>query len=207
MTKDGTRQRQPPAVRRQMIISAARQIIAEQGLHATTIRDIARAADVAVGTVTYHFSGITEVLAGVLKAEQTGFSAAVMSAAYDAPTGLAGLRVLTDGLLASDQRAIEHWRLWLEFWTLATHQSPYSQWQQSDVYRHLHGLAEHLMQRGNADGSLSVSEPERTAIEYIALMDGLVVHGYLPGSRLSPDQAREMLNNYVTVTCAASSPG
>ena len=190
------RQRQPPEVRRQMIIAAAREVIGERGMHATTVRDIASAAQVAVGTVTYHFSGIAEVLAEVLEAEMAAYSAPVMAAATGAPTGRDGLLTLSDGLLATGDRAVQHWKLWLDFWTLAAHQEHYSDWQ-SQVYRDLHGLAGALLRRGRDDGSLSVADPERQSIEYIAMMDGLVVQGYLPGSRLDPDRAREMLRRYV----------
>jgi len=184
------RRRQPPEVRRAMIIDAARELIAAQGMHATTIRDIASAAGVAVGTVTYHFSGIAEVLAGVLQTEMAQFSAAVMQSAADAGTGAAGLQALTDGLIADGPRATEHWRLWLDFWTLAARQPHYADWQK-DVYRDLHGLAADLFARDAAEG------PQRCAIEYIALMDGLVVQTYLPGSRLTAGEARALLEDYV----------
>lgn len=205
-TEPDIRQRLPPAQRKELIIAAAREIIAAQGLHATTIRDIARAAEVAVGTVTYHFSGIAEVLAGVLEAEMTEFSAPIMIAAEAAPTGRHGLDILTDGLLASGERAIQHWQLWLDFWTLAARQSPYAQWQQAVVYHNLHGLVEHLIRRGVADETLTVADPPTAAVEYIALMDGLVVHSYLPGSRLDPDAARAMLQAYVIRSFTTDQP-
>ncbi len=185
-----------------MIIAAARDIITRQGLHATTVRDIARAAGVAVGTVTYHFSGIAEVLVGVLEAEMADYSAPVMHAADASATGRDGLLVLTDGLLATGDRAVQHWKLWLDFWTLAAHQPRYSDWQ-SRVYRDLHGLAERLMRRGQQDGTLTVQEPAGQAVEYIAVMDGLVVQGYLPDSRLDPDRARAMLRGYLARTFRA----
>lgn len=198
------RRRQPPVIRRAMIIDAARELIAAQGAQTTTIRDIAAAARVAVGTVTYHFSGIAEVLAGVLETEMAQFSAPVMQAALDAPTGADGLAALTDGLIADGDRAAEHWKLWLDFWTLAAHQERYAAWQ-AQVYRDLHGLAATLFARGATDGSLpgeagldrsgaSAAGAQRRAVEYIALMDGLVVQTYQPGSRLRPAEAREILH-------------
>lgn len=191
------RRRQPAAVRRAMIIDAAREPIAAQGIQTTTIRDIASAAGVAVGTVTYHFSGIAEMLAGVLEAEMDQFSAPVMAAAQTADSGLAGLTVLTRGLLADGERAAEHWRLWLDFWTLAAHHEHYSALQ-SRVYRDLHALAGALLARGLRDGTLpGATDPDGQAVEYIALMDGLVVQAYLPDSRLTSIQARSMLEGYV----------
>ena len=96
----GPRHRLAPEVRRRLLVEAARAVIAERGLHATTIRDVAAAGDVAVGTVTYHFAGIAEVLAGVIDAEMTAFSAPIMRRAHAAATGREALQTITDGLLA-----------------------------------------------------------------------------------------------------------
>jgi len=199
------RRRLPPQLRRRMLLDAARGVIAERGLHATTIRDIAAAGGVAVGTVTYHFSGIEEVLAGVLENEMESYSAPIWGAAAKAATGLAGLTALIDGLLASDARTLEHWKLWLDFWALAAHYPQYSSWQ-SRVYRDLHQLAEGVLARGLDDGSLVVGDPAGEAVELIALLDGLVVQAYLPGSRLSPRRARGVLHAYVRATMTPGPP-
>lgn len=185
-----------------MLLDAARSVIAERGLHATTVRDIAAAGDVAVGTVTYHFSGIEEVLAGVLESETEAYSAPIWERAAQAATGLEGLTTLIDGLIASGVRAVEHWKLWLDFWALAAHYPQYSDWQ-SRVYRDLHALVAGLLVRGRTDGSLAVKDPEAEAVELIALLDGLVVQAYLPGSRLTPRRARTMLHRYVEATLVA----
>lgn len=188
-----------------MIIAAARTVIAERGLHATTVRDIAAAAEVAVGTVTYHFSGIAEVLAGVLESEMEDYSAPIMSQAAAAPTGLAGLIEITGGLLASGERAVQHWKLWLDFWALAARYPRYSRWQ-SEVYRELHALVASILTRGTADGTLAVADPQASAVEFVALLDGLVVQCYLPHPRLTPDRARTMLDAYVARTLIRSGP-
>jgi AcrR family transcriptional regulator len=181
-----------------MLLDAARGVIAERGLHATTIRDIAAAGQVAVGTVTYHFSGIEEVLAGVLESETESYSGPIWGRARSSATGLAGLTALIDGLLASDLRTHEHWKLWLDFWALAAHYPQYSSWQ-SRVYRDLHALVGGLLTRGQLDGSLTVTDAATEAVELIALLDGLVVQAYLPGSRLTPLRARSVLHRYVRV--------
>ncbi len=182
-----------------MIIEAARTVIADRGLHATTVRDIAAAAEVAVGTVTYHFSGIAEVLAGVLESEMGDYSAPIMARAAAAPTGRAGLAEITEGLLASGTHAIQHWKLWLDFWALAARYPRYSSWQ-SQVYRDLHALVASIMDRGTADGSLAVTDPQSAAVQFIALLDGLVVQCYLPDPRITPGLARAMLTAHVTHT-------
>ncbi len=178
-----------------MIIDAARSLIGTQGLFATTLRDVARASEVALGTVTYHFDGIDAVLAGVLAEEMVDFSEPVTAAAAGAPTGAAGLDTIVEGLLASDDRAIQHWRLWLDFWALAAHVPRYGTWQ-SEIYRDLHDLVATLMRRGRQDGTLDVDDPTRQAIEFVALLDGLVVQCYQPDPRLQAAEARRMLKEY-----------
>lgn len=178
-----------------MIVEAARALIGDQGLANTGLRDVARASDVALGTVTYHFAGMDEVLAGVLAEEQVAFSAPINDAAADAPNGAAGLDVVIAGLLASEPRAAQHWRLWLDFWALAAHVPRYGEWQ-SEIYRDLHERIAALFARGRDDGTLVVTDPARQAIEFIALLDGLVVQCYLPNPRLTPAQARTMLSHY-----------
>ncbi|MEV6632546.1 TetR family transcriptional regulator [Actinoplanes sp. NPDC051470] len=48
--------------RRDRLIDAALSLIAERGVAGTTHREIARAADVPLGSMTYHFAGLDEVL-------------------------------------------------------------------------------------------------------------------------------------------------
>ncbi|WP_051267072.1 TetR/AcrR family transcriptional regulator [Nakamurella lactea] len=187
------RRRQPPGVRRQMLLAAARSVIADRGLHATTVRDVAAAGGVAVGTVTYHFSGMAEMLAEVLRAEMAEYSAAFMNAAEAAATGREALQHIINGLLADGERARRHWKLWLDFWALSAHDPQYAAWQR-EVYAELHGLVERSFRRGTADGSIApMPAADTAAVEFVALQDGLVVQCYLPGSRLSPARARSML--------------
>ena len=56
------------------------------------MREVAAAAGVSLGTLTYHFTGIDEVLAGVIEAEETQFFHPIVVRALDADTGRAGLR-------------------------------------------------------------------------------------------------------------------
>lgn len=197
------RRRLAPELRRRMLLDAARTVIATRGLHATTLRDVAAAGEVAVGTVTYHFSGIEEVLAGVVDLENTEYSAPIHERARSAATGRDGLTELIDGLLAGDDRTVEHWKLWLDFWAMAAHHQRYADWQ-AQVYRDLHRATAELLTRGHADGTLQVTDPAAEAIELIAMLDGLVVQAYLPGSALSPARVRRILHSYVDATM---SPG
>lgn len=54
------------AARRKQILDAATQVFAEKGFHRATIKDIARVAGIADGTIYTYFASKTEVLLGIL---------------------------------------------------------------------------------------------------------------------------------------------
>ena len=191
--RSGTRHRLPPEVRRGLLLDAARSVIAARGLHATTLRDVAAAGDVAVGTVTYHFAGIADVLAGVIDAEMSAYSAPIMQQAREATTGREALQRIIDGLLADGDAARDHWKLWLDFWALSAHDELYGA-RQSAVYADLHALVAASFSQGLDDGSLpGTADVRSAALAFVALLDGLVVQCYLPHGAITPDVGRGIL--------------
>jgi AcrR family transcriptional regulator len=193
----GERTRHPTEVRRQLIVQAARSVIAERGLFATSIRDIAAASDVSLGTVTYHFTGIAEILAEVLNGEMDSFYGPVIAAAEAAPDGRAALREIVDGFIASSARAREHWVLWLDFWALSAHDPEYAN-RQAKIYHRWHGDVQAVFERGSADGSLrAVPTAEDAITEFMAIFDGMASQAYLPGAEVHPAEARGRLHRYI----------
>jgi len=191
------RSRQPTEIRRQLIVEAARGVIAERGLFATTMRDIALGSEVSLGTVTYHFTGIGEILAEVVQSEMDSFYTPIAEKAAGASDAMTSLRAIVEGFFASDDRTREHWLLWLDFWALATHYPKYSEWQ-SDVYARWEGDVTRFLEQGEAEGVFHVQNVEREAVMFMALLDGLVVQSYLPGARLTPAQGRDYLYAHVS---------
>lgn len=66
MTQDMTFQEQVAQLRRKQILDAAIQVFAERGFHRTTIRDVAKAAGVADGTIYNYFENKIALLLGIL---------------------------------------------------------------------------------------------------------------------------------------------
>lgn len=178
--RPATTRRHPAPLRRQLVIEAARTVIARHGMAATRMREIAAAAGVSLGTLTYHFTGIDEVLAGVVEAEETNFFRPVMDQALAAPTGREGLRRLVDDLFNDDERTREHWLLWLDFWTLASHDAKYGRWQDRS-YQGWRAAVARLVSRGRDDGSLSVSHVGLATSQFMVLVDGVAAQAYLTG--------------------------
>lgn len=108
-TKEATRQR---------ILRAARRLLAEKGFEATTTRDIARAADVASGTLFNYFPTKEAILASLA-------GAAVGDAQGPESAAAAGESLEEDlfALLASGLRKLKHLRTHLPV-LLETYLSP-----------------------------------------------------------------------------------
>ena len=188
--------RHPTEVRRALIVEAARAVIADRGLFATTMRDIAAASQVSLGTVTYHFRGIAEILAEVLDGEMDAFYAPLVAAAAAAPDGRAALHALIDGFLASSPRARQHWVLWLDFWALSAHDGEYAR-RQAVFYQRWQQDVAAIFSRGLADGTLLAEDPEEAVAEFMAVFDGMASKTYLPGADIRPAGARSRLHRYV----------
>ena len=81
--------------RRDRLIGAALTVLAEKGVAATSHREIARAADVPLGSMTYHFASLDEVLAEAFTRHAEAV-AAVFDARLRAATDRAGAVVTRD---------------------------------------------------------------------------------------------------------------
>ena len=192
----GERQRHPTEVRRQLVIDAARDVIADKGLFNVGIRDISQACGVSPGTITYHFKGLDEVLMEVVKAETASFYLPLREAAQGSEDPGRELLFFLDGLFGSDEETRRHWLIWLDFWAAAARDDSYGSWMNEhyDAWRAaLQGIAE----RGVAEGALSCEDPAVFAATTAAMVDGLVVQCYSRRTSISVNRARELLTAFV----------
>jgi AcrR family transcriptional regulator len=191
------RRRQPTEIRRRLILEAARGVIAERGLYATTLRDIAQASGVSLGTLTYHFTGIAEILAEVLQAEMDFFYVPIAERARSAPDAVTAMHVVLEGFFADDDRTAQHWRLWLDFWSLSAHDRTYAEWQ-AKAYDLWRADVRQILERGIAAGEFAIGDVGTAMTEFMAVFDGLAAQAYLPGSPMGPAQARGHLHGWVS---------
>jgi AcrR family transcriptional regulator len=186
----GERLRQPTEIRRRLIVEAARTVIATRGLVGTSMRDIASASEVSLGTVTYHFTGLAEILTEVLQGEMDSFYQPILEVARAAEDATGAMNVVIDGFFGGDERTLQHWRLWLDFWGMSAHDEELAKWQirSYEVWRSdMHAI----LSRG------AIVDLDCVLVEFMALFDGLASQAYLPGSPVGPTQARKVLHGYV----------
>lgn len=87
--------------RRDQILEAAATVFAEKGFHAATIKDIARAAEIADGTIYIYFKNKTALLLGIFERMKDVAMQNAVPQALDAPDFATFLRMLLQQPLAA----------------------------------------------------------------------------------------------------------
>ncbi|WP_248784477.1 TetR/AcrR family transcriptional regulator [Actinoalloteichus caeruleus] len=189
-----TRTRQPTEVRRRLVLEAALPLIGERGLAGIGIRDIARAAGVSVGTVTYHFHSVREILSEAIALEIEQYYDPVLAEARRSRSAVEGLRGLVEAAFTED--TARHWRLWFDYWSAGRHDDAFAD-RQSGRYDRWHAQILELIRRGVAEGEFGCPDPEESAVHLVALIDGLALQRLRQAPPLSAERARRHLHRFV----------
>lgn len=164
--------RRKPEIRRALIIEAARGVILREGLGATRLRDIAREAGVSVGTVTYHFASVAEILNEVVVVETARFYSSIIEAVDAEPDPVVGVRLLVEPLFADTVATGDHWRLWSDYWT-AVARRPAVAAEYVERIRVWEACITRTLQRGVDRGVFATEDPSGLALKLAAYSDGL----------------------------------
>jgi DNA-binding transcriptional regulator YbjK len=184
-TPTARRQRRYDPGRRDRLIDAALTVIAERGVAGTTHREIARAADVPLGSMTYHFSCLDEVLAEAFTRHADSVARIFderMRAApdYDAAVEAVITLVSQDLLGSGSGRDMV---LAAELYVAAARNPALKAVTQAWMARSRQALERHF-------------DPT-TARELDALIEGLVLHSALSTDPMTPAQIRHAIERYL----------
>ena len=113
--------------RRREVVDAARRVIAERGLEATGLRQIARSAGFTTGVVTHHFPSKQSVIVAAFEDASAGWYAAARDALSRASGPAERVAVLARFGIPSDPVRRTEWRLWSEMWTYAGRNRDFAQ--------------------------------------------------------------------------------
>ncbi|MFF9126619.1 TetR/AcrR family transcriptional regulator [Streptomyces sp. NPDC014889] len=199
------RTRQPTEVRRRLIVEAAVPLIAERGYASVGVRDVAAAAGVSVGTVTYHFGSVQEILSEAMILHIERYYAALNEAAEEATSGAEGLRLMVDALFTEDTD--RHWRMWFDYWNAGEQGADATFARgQAQRYEAWHLQIRHLVERGVAEGEFTCDDPDGFTVRFAALADGLALQHLRQTPPLTTEDARRHLNRLIETELARKSP-
>ena len=169
--------------RRDRLIDAALTVIAERGVAGTTHREIAKAADVPLGSMTYHFAGLDDILAEAFTRHTETiariFDERLAAAHTRADAVEAVVTLVADDLLSPGHDLI----LTVELYVAAA-RNP-----------RLKAVTQAWMQRSR-DALVRHFDPT-TAREVDALIEGLTLHSALSTDPMTPAQIRHAIERYL----------
>lgn len=155
-----------------MIVEAARAVIVRNGVGATGLRDIAAEAGVSVGTVTYHFGSVAEILNEVVVLETERFYGAIVAAVDAEPDVLVGLRMLVAPLFGDAEQVRQHWRIWSDYWT-AVVRRPEVAAEYAERIRVWEACLVRVIRRGVEAGVFVDVDADTVALQLAAYSDGV----------------------------------
>ena len=165
--------------RRQRIIDAAIRVVGDKGIAGLSHRSVAAEADVPLGSTTYHFKTLDELLVAALRQANEGFAKVVATSGglEDPQTDLAAeLAGWMGQWLAGDRTGVElEYELYLAALRRPALRPVAAEW------------AEDL------SALLSRHTDPATARALVALMDGICLQVLLTGGSYDEEYAREVL--------------
>ncbi|MFJ3666962.1 TetR/AcrR family transcriptional regulator [Streptomyces sp. NPDC090106] len=190
------RTRQPTEVRRRLIVEAAVPLIAERGYASVGVRDVAAAAGVSVGTVTYHFGSVQEILSEAMVLHIERYYAELMEATRRAESGSEALGLLIDALFT--EHTDRHWRMWFDYWNAGdqTTDDAFTRGQ-AQRYEAWHLHIRSLAERGVTDGDFTGGDLDGFTLRFVALVDGLALQRLRQAPPLTTEDARRHLHRFL----------
>ncbi len=191
--------------KRERILNAAEKCLRENGLNALNIRDIAKEAGVSLGSVHYYFSVKEHILMEIFEQFVIRVSEATLSRVQDANPRKVIIDVV-DGFFAELSRDPETCHIFIDLWG---HVSKYEDLRSllNKYYSNSLEWLVNLIEKGNKQGLFKVENPALTAIQIIAIIDGLKVQVHLFESEVDLDGLKDDCKNFILHALQANDTG
>ena len=177
-------------LRREQLLDAAIGLVASKGYEATTVRDIAAAADVATGTIAYWFASRDDLLRAALVEAARRFGRRLDDALATATTPLEELIAHAAVATPRTEAQIAAQVVWVEFWRQAQ-RDPELRALHERIYDSWRSRIAGSVRAGVDAGAFRAVDADDWARRFVALIDGLTLHVLLhPGSVTADDMER-----------------
>jgi AcrR family transcriptional regulator len=166
-------------IRRSELVQAAIEVIAKRGFDRTTVRDIAKSAGAAAGSVHYYFKSKDELLRAAFEELEARFHRQVEQTLSTDGSASDKLRSLVDLFFGDSAAETEQWDVQIDVWQQA---SRHAEFREAFTAAHdwwVTTVAEILAAKGAQAEQAEARPPadlRRDATELAALMDGLGIY-------------------------------
>ena len=178
--------------RRQELIAASWDVIAQDGIDGLTMRRVAKAAGCTTGRISHYFSGREELLSSALRSAHKNAAVRMMKIANsDLDPKQRLIRVSYEGL-PLDKRRLREWKVWIVFWAAAASSQNLAA-ENTARYKDWQDLIERLL----AESGISGRRLESRLHELMSIVDGLGIRLTLTPTAGNRKLARNLIAEWV----------
>jgi AcrR family transcriptional regulator len=184
------------AERKDQILRATCQVIAEQGYVNLRVSDVAKQAGISGGTVHYYFDSKRDL---VHAAFEYNFARSLERRRWilDSPDDpVARLRLVIDSYLPLDAETVAAWRVWAALWTEGLWE-PNLQELNERMYGEWRRLVAGIIRDGQDSGQVRGGDPVQLANILIAMIDGMAFQVLLGSQNMTVQRMKATCLAYV----------
>ncbi len=184
--------------RREQMLRAALEVIAERGYADTRIADVAERIGISPALVIYYFKTKDQLLTESIRYLDNIWYAVGQRRMAELPTAAARIEeiVAMSCLPEADAEPRSSWTLWLDFWTLAARNPEVAGLRQRDDER-WREMVSSLVTDGQRAGEFRVVDADNFAILLCSLLDGLAIQIALDDPVVGPERAFDLCMQFI----------
>jgi len=184
--------------RREQMLQAALEVMAERGYPETRIADVAERAGTSPALVIYYFKTKDQLLTEAIRYSEDNWYAAGTSRMAAIPTAAGQLEELVamSCLPEADAEPASSWALWLDLWAQSVRHPEVAGVRQKFDERWRETISS-LVLAGQEAGEFGPVDPAGFGIALSALLDGFAVQIALGDTVVSPHRAFELSMRFV----------
>jgi AcrR family transcriptional regulator len=184
--------------RREQMLRAALDVIADRGYADTRIADVAERTGISPALVIYYFKTKDQLLADAIRFAEDGWYAEGQRRMSALPTAAARIEeiVAMTCLPEADTESHDSWLLWLDFWALAARSPQVADLRQNADER-WRDLIVSLVHSGQEAGEFRAVNADDFAVLMSALLDGLAIQIALTDPVVGPERSFELSMRFI----------
>ncbi|MCZ4080012.1 TetR/AcrR family transcriptional regulator [Rhodococcus sp. H36-A4] len=194
------------AERRQQILQAACESIAELGFRGVRVADVAKGAGISSGTVHYYFESKDTLLheAFAFNFENSLQRRKWIGEGKESPR--AHLHHLVESYLPAGPETITAWRVWVELWAAALG-SAELQALNDTIYQTWRGIVRATVDDAAAEGVLNqAADPADLTDMLLSMLDGLAIQALNKSTHVTQERMLELCDSYIDSIMLAADP-
>ncbi|MGH3229116.1 MAG: TetR family transcriptional regulator C-terminal domain-containing protein [Streptosporangiaceae bacterium] len=184
--------------RREQMLRAALEVIADRGYADTRIADVAERIGISPALVIYYFKTKDQLLTESIRYLDNIWYGDGQRRMAELPTAVARIEeiVAMSCLPEADAEPRSSWTLWLDFWTLAARNPEVAGLRQRDDERWREMIGS-LVADGQRAGEFRAVDADNFAILLCSLLDGLAIQIALDDPVVGPKRAFDLCMHFI----------